>query len=353
MKKLALIIIGLFIALTLHAQSITGKVVVDSIYSAALENKGGENPTRGVSVYLPPSYENSDERYPVIYFLHGFTLDNQTMFTWGKLEELLNKAINTGKIKPVILVVSDQKTLYRGSFYTNSTLTGNWADFTSQDLVKYMDENYRTIPNRESRGLAGHSMGGFGALKIAMQFPDVFANVYALSPAELGFANEVGSKSYAYRRIPKIESREQLIDGFNEFYPNALVASARAFSPNPDKPPFYADLPFEYDAEGNMTVNQAVLKKWQKEMPLYMLDEYAENLRKLNVLKLDWGRNEANLHISKTARAFSEKLENLGVPHYAEEYIGDHTNKISTEDGRILQEMLPFFDRYLIFNPNN
>ena len=80
-----------------------------------------------------------------------------------------------------------------------------------------------------------------------------------------------------------------------------------------------------------------------------MVDGHIDNLRKLKALKLDWGRNEGNLHIPVTCKIFSQKLENLGIDHYAEEYIGDHGNKLWTDDGRALNDMLPFFDRYLEF----
>ena len=80
-----------------------------------------------------------------------------------------------------------------------------------------------------------------------------------------------------------------------------------------------------------------------------MADVYVDNLKKLKVLKLDWGRNEEHPHVPVNCRTFSQKLENLGVNHYAEEYIGTHGNKIYTDDGRALNDMLPFFDTYLKF----
>ena len=69
-----------------------------------------------------------------------------------------------------------------GSFYVNSPVTGNWEDFVVQEVVGYVDNHYRTIARVESRGISGHSMGGFGSLNIAMLHPDVFGAVYSLSP---------------------------------------------------------------------------------------------------------------------------------------------------------------------------
>ena len=186
MKRLSLLFVLFLIGNIGMGQHPAGIVVVDRLYSAALENNGGENPTRRVTVYLPAGYENSDDRYPVIYYLHGFTWSDSLQIARTHFDKLLDKAIAKGIIKPVIVVMPDQYTLYRGSWYANSSLTGNWSDFTAKDLVTYVDQNYRSIPDRESRGIAGHSMGGQGAIRIGMLFPDVFASVYGLSPATLG-----------------------------------------------------------------------------------------------------------------------------------------------------------------------
>lgn len=353
MRKLALLFIAVLSGNTLLAQHPQGKVIVDQLYSKLLENPGGENPTRRVTVYLPPGYDDSEERYPVIYYLHGFTWSDSLMIAVDHFDQLLDKAIATGKIKPVIVVMPDQYTLYRGSWYTNSSLTGKWADFTAKDLVSFVDENYRTIPEAESRGVAGHSMGGQGAIKMGMLFPDVFSSVYALAPAILGAITEgFGIRGNSYQRVNEISSREELVAGWDEFESNAIVAVGRAYTPNLDKPPFYADFPYEY-VNDSLIINYDVLNTWKQKSVIGMIDEHIDNLRKLKALKLDWGRNEDSEFIPTTCLEFSKKLENLGIEHYAEEYIGDHGNKLWTDDGRTLNDMLPFFDTYLQFEEVN
>lgn len=104
----------------------------------------GENPTRAISVYLPPGYDKSDQRYPVVYFLHGFS-GNHII---PGIQEVLDHAINTNRIRAFIWVISDQKTTYGGSFYSNSGVFGNWEDFTVHDFVSHVDKNYRTIPKK-------------------------------------------------------------------------------------------------------------------------------------------------------------------------------------------------------------
>lgn len=324
-----------------YAQS-DGRVERVLLQSTSLINSGGENPERHVSVYLPPNYDTEkNQHYPVIYYLHGF--QNNDVIQPG-MKAILDKGIKSGKIRPFILVIPDHKTIYEGSFYTNSTLTGNWADFTGKELVQYIDKNYRSIPHRSSRGIAGHSMGGYGAIKMAMEFPDVFSSLYALSPGLLAFVKEFGPNSPSFRDLQQIKSYEALQ---KTYYPRVLVAVARAWSPNPNKPPFFCDLPFTYE-NNELVVHQDILAKWEKNMPVYSVGEYAQSLRKMNAIKVDWGRNDAPRFPVQIGQ-FSQRLENLGIPHFAEEYIGDHGNKIWSVDGRVLNDLLPFFNDYLTF----
>lgn len=348
MKKLFFLLA--FISGICHGQTqeLKGKVIVERINFPSLQNTGGENPVRRVTIYLPPNYDQTTNRYPVIYYLHGFTWNDSLQIAEDHFDLLLDKAITDGKIRPVIVVMPDQFTLYRGSFYTNSPLTGNWADFTAKELVNYIDGRYRTIPDKESRGITGHSMGGYGAIKLGMLFPDVFASVYALNPSTLALFEEFGADGPAFRRAQSITSKEELITGYNEFLANIVVAMGRAYTPNASKPPFYCDFPFTYKGD-SLIVNEKVLEVWNNNSPLYMVDQYADNIRKLKALKLDWGRNEEFAIVPVTSKMFSKKLESLGINHYAEEYIGTHGNKLWTEDGRALNDMLPFFDTYLRF----
>jgi S-formylglutathione hydrolase FrmB len=329
------------------AQTIHGKIVIEQVHSVALQNRGGENPVRSVTVYLPPGYEQGKKHYPVIYYLHGFLWNDSLLVSADHINLVLDKAIATGKIRPVIFVMPNEKTLYGGSFYTNSSLTGNWADFTAKELVAYIDGHFRTIADRDSRGISGHSMGGHGAIKLGMLFPGVFSSVYAFSPAVLGLDKEFGANSEGFKRAQLVGSKDELVSG-REFLANAIVAVGRAYSPNSLRPPFYCDLPYTYVGDSVVT-DRKTLALWEQNTPLYMIDRYADNLRKLKALKLDWGRNDEFSHIPSTCLMFSRKLERLGINHYAEEYIGTHGSKILTDDGRALNEMLPFFNTYLNF----
>lgn len=341
MKNCILFMSIMLLCQGIMAQNTEGSIVSKVINSKALQNTGGENPNRKISIYLPPQYETSNKRYPVIYYLHGF-MGKDSIFP--NMKQILDAAIQKNKIKPFILVQADNYTLFEGSFYSNSTLTGNWDEFMSKELVEYVDKNFKTIAHKDSRGIGGHSMGGYGAFKIAMLHPDIFSSVYALSPGLLAFVKEFGPNSTSYKEVQNVKTQEDLK---KTYYPKVLVAVARAWSPNPNKPPFYCDFPFTYEGD-KMVVNQAVLEKWEANMPVYMVDKYADNLRKLTAIKMDWGRNDSP-RFPVQIGMLSQRLENLGINHYSEEYIGDHGNKIWAKDGRVLNDLLPFFNDYLKF----
>ncbi len=340
MNKIIILVAVLCISVGLNAQN-SGNIVIDSIYSERLVNNFGEDPTREVAVYLPPGYQDSRQQYPVIYFLHGFMGDHQMIYM---MKDLLDYAILRHRIRPFILVIPNEKTSYDGSFYSNSDVFGQWEDFTAFELVEYIDENYRTLANKNSRGITGHSMGGYGAIKIAMHHPDIFSTVYALSPGALAIAREYGPNSDTFKELSNIKSEEELN---KSYFGKVMVAFGKSWSPNPNNPPFYCDMPFEY--KGNeLIVHKAILEKWHDNMPLYMIDDNLENLLKLKAIKLDWGRN-AGERFTIQCNMFSQALENAGVDHFAEEYIGTHVNNIYTREGRIPNQMLPFFDLYLEF----
>jgi predicted alpha/beta superfamily hydrolase len=151
-----------------------------TVYSPAIEdNTVGETPYQAVYVCLPSSYHESNERYPVIYYLHGFNAPAGAirMFSSGVFDAR-DKAQ-----KDVIFVAICGYNTYHGSFYVNSANTGRWEDFIVRELVPLIDGRYRTLAKSGARGLAGHSMGGMGALNIGLAHPDLFSCVYSLDPA--------------------------------------------------------------------------------------------------------------------------------------------------------------------------
>src|SRR4051812_44356011 len=153
------------------------------IHGASLEgNLEGEEVDREALVFLPPSYDTSkSRRYPVVYALHGYSIGAEQ---WSKeihVPQTIEGAFAKGA-QEAIVVLPDSKTVYNGSMYSSSVTTGDFENYVARDVVSYMDAHYRTIPRRTSRGLVGHSMGGYGASRIGMKHSDVFGSLYVMSP---------------------------------------------------------------------------------------------------------------------------------------------------------------------------
>ena len=155
-----------------------------TVHGKALEgNLEGDSPDREVTVYLPPSYASDQaRRFPVIYLLHGYGGRDDT-FTerLAKLAASADTLAGAQGFSEPIVVTPNAYSLHKGSMYSSSPTTGDWERFIADDLVSYMDSHYRTLADRKSRGLAGHAMGGYGAIRIGMKRPDVFFSLYLMS----------------------------------------------------------------------------------------------------------------------------------------------------------------------------
>ena len=333
----------------------TGRVVRDTVHSAALEKTvTGESADRSVIVYLPPSYDSSPaKRYPVVYLLHGITDTPEVWVkawttrsdTWGTIPGVMDGGIAEGSFGEMILVMPDQLTKWGGSFYTNSTVTGNWEDFTVRDLVSHIDGKYRTLARASSRGLAGHSMGGYGAIKLGMKHPDVFSVIYALNPAVLGWGRDLSIENPAFTTVLNLKTAEDAMKS-RDFYALGVIVIGQAFSPNPERPPFFLDFPFAL-VDGKLQPAEPGFSKWQKNLPVLMVEEYSANLSKLRGLRFDSGYEDQFTHIPPTARALSSALTARGIDHVFEEYNGDHRNRFWGRNGRIATEVMPYFWRLL------
>ena len=160
------------------------------IHGKALEgNLEGNAVDRDALVLLPPSYgSDRGRRYPVVYALHGYSIGAEQWASEIHVPQTIEGAFAKGA-RELIVVLPDSKTLHLGSMYSSSVTTGDFENYVSRDLVAYMDTHYRTIPKRESRGLVGHSMGGYGAARIGMKHAEVFGSLYIMSPCCLSARN--------------------------------------------------------------------------------------------------------------------------------------------------------------------
>ena len=329
------------------AQTTSGKLIDAKVHSRALENNLlGDPADQQVAIYLPPSYETSPvKRFPVIYFLHGYSAENQVLERGRQFQDLMNKLIAAGAVREMIVVVPNGRNAYYGSFYTNSSVGGNWEDFISRDLVTYIDSNFRTIPQAASRGITGHSMGGYGSIVLGMKHPDTFGAVYSLSACCTSMLADMGPSNASWRQALKFKSKNDFrTDSFGNVYAIALTALAAAFSPNP-KQPLFADFPFRL--ENNMLVpNGDAYVRFQAKLPVNMVTEYTSNLLKLQGIYIDYGVQEEFSHIPAGSLALSRELSEHGIPHTFEIYQGDHNRRIPE---RLETRVLPFFSKVLKF----
>jgi len=326
---------------------VEGKVSASSLKNNLL----GDPAEQSFAVYLPPSYDTSPaKRFPTLYLLHGFTSSNK-VWTGNSisLQPLMDEMIKSGKIREMIVVAPNGRNAYQGAFYTNSTVTGNWEDYIYRDLVQNVDANYRTIARAESRGIAGHSMGGYGAMSLAMKHPDVFSAVYALSPCCFGMEGDLTAENPAWLKTLRLTAKEQLKmqpGSFEEFFQLAFVATSSAFSPNPQRSPFYVDFPYQ-ERDGRLEKNESVMAKWRAKMPLYMIDETRDNLLKLRGIFIDYGEKEEFSHIRITSQKFSNALAERNIPHVFEVYArGTHGSLVRE---RLATRVMQFFSEKLDF----
>ena len=351
-----LLFAGPAIAQTGGKPAVAGKVTFLKIPAPSLKgNLLGDPSEQAVAIYLPPGYESSpSKRYPVVYLLHGYGGSPAAWFGDGpysfNIAPLLDQLIGSGKIREMIIAAPNGTNAFGGSFYVNSAASGNWEDFIIRDVVGYVDKNYRTLARPSSRGIAGHSMGGYGAMYLGMKTNGVFSSVYALSPCCLGLEGEFIEATPAWKRLVTMTTRDQLpkpIRSLEDFLVTALAGSGAAFSPNTARAQFYSD-PLFSEKDGKLVQNEAVAAKWKSKMPLYLVVDHKNNLLALRGIFLDYGQKEEFAHIRSTTAKLSVALAENGIPHIFEVYAdGDHGSKVRE---RIEKKVLAFFSERLDFS---
>jgi S-formylglutathione hydrolase FrmB len=340
MKRTVTLVVLAAIALAAaRASQRPGSVDAFDVRSRAIDgNLVGDSPVRGISVYLPPSYPtDKTRRYPVVYLLHGFTDSDAKWFGragkhWIHLPEVLNSAHAAGGFLEAIVVMPNGFNGFQGSFYSSSVTIGDWETFIAEELVQAIDARYRTLAARESRGLAGHSMGGYGAMRLAMKRPDVFSSVYALSACCLTPVTDGASgKPSPAEAITSLDRIAMATFGVK-----AALATAAAWSPNPNRPPLYLDLASE---GGKPRLD--VIARLAANAPVVMVPQYVFNLRRLQAIMFDMGTRD---NLMPGAVALDRVMTEQGLAHTYETYDGDHLSGVAD---RIVTKVMPFFEQHL------
>jgi enterochelin esterase-like enzyme len=335
------VVLCAILALAIPAFAAGGTVVEVTVHGSSLEgNLSGTSPDRTVAVYLPPGYgRDTAARYPALYLLNGSIGDNRMWLDTWSVGEAADTLIATGAIEPLIIVMPDARNAYPANLYVNSPVTGNWDDYIASDLVGYVDAHYRTIARPEDRAIAGHGMGGFGALSIATGHPETFRVVYAMSPWPIGLqATEFSMLSpFAFLSAAEAVSNEAPPSTYPE-----LAAMAAFLSPNPDNPPSYIDLP--YERVGNQPHRiDAVWNEWLAHTPLAMVAAHAGDLRRYNGIAFDVGTFDSEDMLVDT-HAYSEALTRAGIAHRFDVFVGGHLDKVKA---RLQAAVLPYISQKL------
>jgi S-formylglutathione hydrolase FrmB len=310
------------------------------IHGAALEgNLEGDDIDRETIVFLPPGYATEkNRRYPVVYALHGYSIGAEQ---WSKeihVPQTIEGAFAQG-VQNMIVVLPDSQTIHNGSMYSSSATTGDFEQFIAHDVVAWIDAHYRTIPRRASRGLVGHSMGGYGASRIGMKHADVFGSLYIMSPCCLtarGAGPVNGETEKALEAVKTQADSAKLPFGLR-----AQLASAAAWSPDPKNPPLYLDLPSK-----NGVADPEVIAKWAANAPLAFIDQYIGNLRRYRAISIDVGDQDG---LKAGAAKLHEILDSYGVANTFEIYSGTHTSAVAD---RFQNHVMPFFSRNLCSGKN-
>jgi len=324
------------------------KVEHIKVHGAALEgNLEGDAVDRDVIVFLPPSYEkDAKRRYPVVYALHGYSIGAEQWSHEIHVPQTVEGAFAKGS-QEMIVVLPDSKTIYNGSMYSSSVTTGDFEKFIWHDVVVYVDAHYRTIPERESRGLVGHSMGGYGASRIGMKHPEVFGALYIMSPCCMspmtgggpGPADQMKERAIASEKKVAAAKSPADLAAESPGFGAAQYATAAAWAPNPKNPPFYFDL---LTKDG--VPQPQIMAKYSANAPLAFVDQYIGNLKQYRAISMDVGDQDG---LRVDAGKLHNILDSYGVVNSFEIYSGTHVSAVAD---RFQNHVLPFFSKNLCFS---
>ncbi len=284
-------------------------------------NPLGDPHVRPLWVYVPPGYDETDRRYPSVFVLQGYTghvamWRNRTPYR-QPFPEMADRGIAAGDIPPCIVVYVDAWTALGGSQFVDSPGTGSYHTYLCDEIVPFVDANYRTLPAPEHRGVSGKSSGGFGAFITPMLRPDVFG----------GLASHAGDTLYEHLYLPEfakiVRSLRDKYDGsyenfWKDFHSRAPMSKeddgtlvmtygcAACFSAEDDGT---VTLPF--DVETGVVVEH-VWERWLAWDPVRMVPRYADALRGMKAIYIDAGtRDEWFLDLG--AAAMKQALARIGV----------------------------------------
>ena len=328
-------LVGVFFALTLGlsaAPALAQSRVVDvQIPAPALQgNLLGTATVQAGSVYLPPSYGRGHKHYPVLYLLHGYSDTHAVWLNFVHIKNVMDRAIAAHRIPEAIVVMPDEVDVYGGGFYRNSPVAGRWEDFIADDLVRFADAHYRTLPGAAGRGLIGWSMGGYGAIHIAMDRGGVFAAAYGISPCCLAPVEDLGAGNGTARHLFDLHTEADVHAAIaaNDYYTMAGIALLSAFSPDAQAQPLHVRFPFKPSNEA-LVPNPPAYDAYVAQFAVNQIPQSRAALLGLRAFGFDYGYGDQYAHIPVAARMFAQRLSEARIPYRVEAYDGDHHDHVA------------------------
>lgn len=295
---------------------------VDITSKAISNNIIGDSPTKTIQIYLPPSYDGSDKKYPVVYFLQGYDDSNSSFM--NRFKSTLDKAFSSSD-KEFILVSVDGNNVTGGSFYVNSPVTGNWEDYITQEVVDYIDSNYRTLADSDSRSISGMSMGGFGAINLGLKHPDIYSSVIVFCPGLIADGD-----------------LDSMWDSW-EVWPDTKQSYAQSFSPNTEDTVNYGNIPvFDGSEEDNKVIEQWIDGYGNLENKV---EDYLSLNTPLKCIQLNYSDDDTYVWVPGGCASLTNILNDNNINNSVKKFPGGHLIPSDCFE----DYLIPFFDEYLAF----
>lgn len=311
-------------------------------------NKLDINPQREIRVWLPPNYSGSKKSYPVIYYIHNYGWSSQQMQDVEGVGDTFQRALERGQSDEFIFVVGDFTATHTpGVFFGNNSVVGRWWDHIVDELVPAIDQRYRTLANPNSRGLSGDYLGGYCAIRVAMERPGIFSSVYALHPVGTDTGERLMRHAPDWQALHQAKSYTDLAKTSGAT--QAFLAMAQSFAPNPNKPPFYVNFMVNLEGDELKIDANATTSMHNNFLLSRRVGNYVDALKALRGFMFDWGRYDSNQDHVYGNQKFTRVLDEYDIPHFAEEHRGNAWSEKWIPYGRIEDRLLPFFNRYLVF----
>lgn len=311
-----------------------GRIELPLLTSQLLSgNVLGDPHVRDVLVYLPPGYDGEEtRRYPLLVVLPAYGAGHRSLTNYRVFEpdlfERYERLLRDGKVPETLVVAPDCMTRWGGSQFIDSPATGPYQRYVVDEVLPFVDARYRTIRDRAARAVVGHSSGGFGALRLAIDRPEAFA-VYgshagdcafevSIRPSFTSAAMTLGRAGGMASFLARFEDRGPT--GAGDFEAIMTIATAACYAPAMDAPFPHCELPF--DLHTALPIGET-WARWLEHDPLSCLERDAEAFQGAALVFLDAGdRDEHGLQFG--ARMIADRLRARGAPVIHEEFEGTH-----------------------------